>query len=78
MILARAPLSALEVVLEVRVAGADLDDARERRLAERRPAEVRVHDHAGRVEHATERRRTQARQLGGGSIDERDPDPSRP
>ena len=52
VVLARAARAGVEVVLEVRVAAADLAHALERRLGERRPAEVRVHDHAGRVEDA--------------------------
>ena len=52
VILARAALAAREVVLEVRVAARRLGHARERRLGERRAAEVRVDDHAGRVQHA--------------------------
>ena len=63
MILPRAALSALDVVLEVRVAGADLRDARERGLRERRAAEVRVHEHAGRVQDAAERRPPRAGEL---------------
>src|SRR6266566_7695971 len=45
-----------EVVLEVRVAAADLDDPREGLLGERRAAEIRVDDHARRVEHASQAR----------------------
>ena len=56
MILARASRPGGEVVLEVRVTAAGLDHAIEGGLGERRPAEVRVHDHPGRVQHAPERR----------------------
>ena len=56
VILARAARARGEVVLEVRVAAPGLDDAVERRRGERRPAEVRVHDHAGRVQDATQLR----------------------
>ena len=56
VLLPRAALPALDVVLEVRVAGADLRDACERGLRERRTAEVRVHEHARRVQHAPQRR----------------------
>ena len=56
----RVPLG--EVELEVGVAARALDRPRERRLGERRPAEVRVHDHAGRVQHAPERRAPRLRE----------------
>jgi hypothetical protein len=54
VVLPRAARSFSEVVLEVRVAASDLADALEGRLRERRTAEVRVHDHARRVERAAE------------------------
>ena len=57
VVLARAARAAGDVVLEVRVAAPDLDDTGERLLGERRAPEVRVDDHAGRVEHAAEARR---------------------
>ena len=63
VILARAALAALEVVLEVRVARADLDDARERGVRERRAPEIRVHENAGRVEHAAQRGPARAGEL---------------
>ena len=52
MILARAARPRGEVVLEIRVAARDVLDALQRSARERRAAEVRVHDHAGRVEDA--------------------------
>ncbi len=52
VILARPPLAPLEVVLEVRVAGADLGHAGERTLGERCAAEIRVDEDAGRIQHA--------------------------
>ena len=55
VILTRAARTRVEVVLEVRVAAADLDDAVERRRRERRPAEIGVDQHAGRVEDAPQR-----------------------
>ena len=55
MILARAARPFGEVVLEVRVAAADLDRAVERGGGERRPAEVRVDDDPRRVQHPAER-----------------------
>ena len=64
----RAP--GLEVVLEVGVAPADLDDAVERGLGERGAAEVRVDQHAGRVEHAPQRRPAARRELGERCLDE--------
>ena len=60
VILPRAALAGVEVVLEVRVAAPHLDDALERLLGERRPAEVRVDDDAGRVEHAAQPRRARS------------------
>src|SRR5439155_13746957 len=54
VVLPRAAPSAREVVLEVRVAPTDLGHPFERRARERRAAEVRVHDHAGGVQHAAE------------------------
>src|SRR3970282_2787080 len=56
MVLPGAALPMLEVVLEVRVAGADLRDPGERRLRERRATEVRVDEDAGRVQHAAKAR----------------------
>ena len=54
--MARAARARVEVVLEVRVAAADLGDARERGRGERRAAEVRVQDDAGRVDRAPQPR----------------------
>ena len=54
VILPRAPCPGGDVVLEVRVAARDLGDALERRPGEGRPAEVRVHDDTGRVQHAAQ------------------------
>ena len=65
VVLARAARAGRQVVLEVGVAGAHLADALERRLGERRSAEVRVHDHARRVRDAT-----QAGVPGGGELRE--------
>ncbi len=52
VVLPRAARAGVEVVLEVRVAAAGLDDARERLLRERRAPEIRVDDDARRVEDA--------------------------
>ena len=71
VILARPPLAALEVVLEVRVPGADLRHARERGLGERRAPEVRVDEDAGRVQHAPQRRLTRAAELREDRVDDR-------
>src|SRR5207237_4203747 len=54
-----------EVVFEIRVAATDLAHALERRLRERRPPEVRVHDHARRVEDAAQAGRAGAAELVG-------------
>ena len=62
--LPRAALAGLEVELEVRVRPADLHHPLERGSRERRPAEVRVDDHAGRVEDPPQRRRPEAVELG--------------
>ena len=56
VILPRPARAGAQVVLEVRVAARDLVDPRDRLLGERSAAEVRVHDHAGRVEDAPEPR----------------------
>ena len=63
VILTRPTLASLEVVLEVRVAGAHLGHARERGLREGCATEVRVHENAGRVQHAPQRRLPRAREL---------------
>ncbi|HEY3542839.1 MAG TPA: hypothetical protein VGK79_09865 [Gaiellaceae bacterium] len=64
VILPGAAGAAGEVELEIGVAACGLDDLRERLLGERRPAQVRVHEHARRVEHAPERRGTCREQCG--------------
>ena len=56
VILPRSAFPPLEVVLEIRVPGTDLRDARERSVRERSAAEVRVHDDAGRIEDAPQHR----------------------
>ena len=56
VILPRAACPGAQVVLEVRVAAADLADALESRLGQRGTAEVRVHDDAGRVQCAAQPR----------------------
>ena len=63
MILPRPALARGEVVLEVRVATARLDDPRERLLRQRRAAEIRVDDDARRVENATQPRLPRISQL---------------
>ena len=63
MILPRAACAVAQVVLEVRVAARRLDDPLERLLGERRAAEVRVHDHARRVQHAAQAGRARRREL---------------
>ena len=55
VVLARAARSGREVVLQVRVSGR-LPHVLERSLGEWRPTQVRVHDHAGGVEDAAQRR----------------------
>jgi len=60
VILARAARARLEVELEVRVAAGQRG---ERGVGKRRPAEIRVHDHARRVQHAAQRRRAQRSEL---------------
>ena len=78
VILARAALAALEVVLEVRVAGADLHDAGERGLGERRATEVRVDEDAGRIQHAPQRRLPRAARARREPRRRSVPDPHRP
>ena len=70
MVLARPAGSRLEVVLEIGVASADLDDPVECGLGERRAAEVRVDQHPGRVEHAPQRRAAARCQLCERRLDE--------
>jgi hypothetical protein len=64
VVLARAARSGREVVLEVRVATRRLPHVLERGVGERRAAEVRVDDDAGRVQHPPQRRRPSTRELG--------------
>ena len=66
MVLARAALAGREVELEVGVAGSGARDRFARGDPQRCAPEVRVHDDAGGVEHAPERR-AQAR---AGAVDE--------
>jgi hypothetical protein len=66
--LARAAPAAVEVELEVPVALGGAGDRVTRGRSERRPPEVRVDDHAGRVEH-TAQRRAQALARPRGEID---------
>ena len=70
VILARPPLASLEVVFEVRVAGADLCHPRERSLGERSTTKVRVDEDAGRVQHAPKRRLPRASDLGQYCVDD--------
>jgi hypothetical protein len=63
MILPRAACPGAQVVLEVRVAAADLADALESRLGQRSAAEVRVHDDTGRVQCAAQPRAASRREL---------------
>ena len=56
VVLPRATRAGAEVVLEVRVAAADLAHAVESRFRERGPAEIRVHDDAGGVQRPPEPR----------------------
>ena len=63
VILPRAARAVAQVELEVRVAARDVDHLCERLLGERRAAEIRVHDHAGRVQDAPEVRRAHRAEL---------------
>ena len=63
VVLPRPARSGREVVLEVRVAAPDLKRAFERSLGQRRAAQVRVDDHAGRVERTPQARRPRRREL---------------
>ena len=56
VVLPGAARAGAEVVLEVRVAAADLAHAVESRFRERSPAEIRVHDDAGGVQRPPEPR----------------------
>jgi hypothetical protein len=63
VILPRAARAGGQVVLEVRVATADLADPLERGVGERRPPEIRVHDDPGRVQRPQQRRLPGGREL---------------
>ena len=54
VVVAEPPLPLLQVIFKVGVSPGDLDDPLDRLPAEGRPAEVRVEDHAGRVDHAAQ------------------------
>ena len=56
VILSRPARPGFEVVLEVRVAGGGVADTLDGGRRQRRPAQVRVHDHARRVQHAAQAR----------------------
>ena len=71
MVLPRAALTPIEVVLEVRVTGADLRNPGERGVGEWRASQVRVHEHPGRVQHPTKGRLAFARELFEHRIDQR-------
>ena len=70
MILSRAARPCVEVVLQIRIAAANLDDAIERGLRERCPAEIRVDQDARGVEHAPQRWPAGRRQLRQRRLDE--------
>ena len=70
VILPRAAAAGLQVVLEVRVAAPDLQRPFERGLRQRRPSEVRVHDHSCGIQRAPQRGRPGRRQLAQGPLDE--------
>ena len=63
VVLARAARAAREVVLEVRVAGRPRATRSSAACGQRRAAEVRVHEHARRVEHAAQSRPPRRREL---------------
>ena len=75
MVLARSAGAALEVVLEIRVAGADLRDPRAGGSGERRTSEVRMDEHAGGVQHSAKAGTPPLLELAEHGIDER---PRRP
>ncbi len=58
VILARAARAVGQVELEVGVAAADLLHLCERLVRQRSAPEIRVHDHAGRIQHAAQARRS--------------------
>ena len=64
MVLPRPPSPGSDVVFEIGVAARDLAHTVDCRLGERRSAEVRVHDHAGRVENPAEARGSSGVELG--------------
>ena len=70
VILPRATAAGLQVVLEVRVAAPDLERPLERGLGQRRPSEVRVHDHSRGIQRAPQRGRPGRRQLAQRPLDE--------
>ena len=57
MVLARSACARKQVVLEVGVAARGVEHAHQRLLGERRASQIRVRDHTGRVEHASQPRR---------------------
>ena len=57
-----ARCAARQAVLEVGVAGGGGDDRVDRLLRQQRPAEIGVHDHAGGVDDAAQRRRDRRRE----------------
>ena len=59
-----------EVVLEIGVAPCDVDHPVDRGLRQRRATEVRVDDHAGRVQHAAQLRTPRGRELAQRPLDE--------
>ena len=63
MVLARTSSALGEVVFEVRVAGRDLAHPFDRALREWRPAQIRVDDHAGRIDRPLQSRSTGVCQL---------------
>src|SRR4029453_5630311 len=71
MILPGPPLTALEVVLEVRVAAGDLGHPGERGRRERCTTQVRVDEDARGVEDAAKGRSSHACELPEGRLDER-------
>ena len=70
VIVPRPAGTGVEVVLQVRVAPTHLDDPIERRLGERRAAEIRMNQNAARVEHAAQRWTHGCGKLDKGCLDE--------
>ena len=60
----RAATASLDVVLEVGVSARDSGHGADRRIGERRPSEVRVDDHARRVEDSAQARPAHRPELG--------------